>query len=93
MNSKQLNDDVKWTDHGINDVFELNHNHALHGHRNLLRQITSGDSIANPSNVLNLSFEQPELLDGAHATFKSGGSEWAGGDNQWRSRRRSGEGR
>ena len=38
--------------------------------------------LTHPRDVLHLSFEQLEFLDGAHAAFERGGREWARWDDK-----------
>ena len=58
------------THHGVDDVLELDHDDALDGHSDLLRQIAASDGVADPSDVLDLCLEKMELLDGAHAAVE-----------------------
>jgi hypothetical protein len=44
-------------DHTVDNILKLNHDDTLHGHCDLLRQVSAGNGIANASDILNLGLE------------------------------------
>lgn len=49
---------ARWeTHHGIDDLFELDHDDTLYGDGDLLAKITPGDGVADAGDVLNLCLE------------------------------------
>ena len=51
-------------DHCIDDILELNHNHALNRNHNLLREVASSDGLADTGDIANLCLEEREFLGG-----------------------------
>lgn len=47
----------------------------MHGDRDLLAEIATGDRIADARDILDLRFEKPEFFHRAHAAFESSLSE------------------
>ena len=72
------------THHRVDDVLKLDHNHALHGHRNLLRQVAARNCIANTRDILDLGLEQLQFINRAHPALERSRGERAGGHNKRR---------
>jgi hypothetical protein len=51
-------------DHGVDDVLELDHDHALYGDRDLLGQVAGSDGLTDARDIADLCFQQGEFFRG-----------------------------
>jgi len=70
-------EELKFIDHSVYDIFELDHDETLDWDGYFLREIATSDSIADTGDVLDLGLEEFEFLDGGHARLKGGVGEGA----------------
>jgi hypothetical protein len=77
------------TYHRVDDVLELHHDDPLNRNSDLLAEIASSDGVANPSDILNLSLEQPELFNCTHTAFKRSSGQWSRRYDEWAAIRRN----